>query len=164
MQLRDNPGRLIQELEEQARGVRDQFSDLLGVADAVTGFATEVRDSLSEIKTLLIAVRDSNIEPIRYEDAQVETLIRRVRVTTAGTALQGPGIDVPKGFTTVVRMRRHTGTPNGYIALSEHAVSSTDTRIEMRDNDSISINVSNWSKIWFDADTNTTDFELIVEQ
>ena len=87
MQLRDNPGRLIQELEEQARGVRDQFSDLLGVADAVTGFATEVRDALTEIKTLLIAVRDSNIEPIRYEDAQVETLIRRVRVTTAGTAL-----------------------------------------------------------------------------
>jgi len=164
MQLRDNPGRLIQELEEQARGVRDQFSDLLGVADAVTGFATEVRDALTEIKTLLIAVRDSNIEPIRYEDAQVETLIRRVRVTTAGTALQGPGIDVPKGFTTVIRMRRHTGTPNGYIALSEHAVSSTDTRIEMRDNDSVSINVSNWSKLWFDADSNTTDFELIVEQ
>ena len=164
MQLRDNPGRLIQELEEPARGVRDQFSDLLGVADAVTGFATEVRDALTEIKTLLIAVRDSNIEPIRYEDAQVETLIRRVRVTTAGTALQGPGIDVPKGFTTVIRMRRHSGTPNGYIALSEHAVSSTDTRIEMRDNDSVSINVSNWSKLWFDADSNTTDIDLIVEQ
>jgi len=164
MQLRDNPGRLIQELEEQARGVRDQFSDLLGVADAVTGFATEVRDALTEIKTLLIAVRDSNIEPIRYDDAQVETLIRRVRVTTAGTSLQGPGIAVPKGFTTVIRMRRHSGTPNGYVALSEHAVSSTDTRIEMRDNDSVSINVSNWSKLWFDADSSNTDFELIVEQ
>ena len=158
------PNRLIQQLEAQASGVSEQFSDLLGVADAVTGFATEVRDSLSEIKTLLIAVRDSNIEPIRYDDAQVETLIRRVRVTTAGTSVQGPNIAVPKGFTTVVRMRRHTGTPNGYVALSEHAVSSTDTRIETQDNDSISINVSNWSKIWFDADTNTTDFELIVEQ
>ena len=162
--MQARPNRLIQQLEAQARGVSDQFSDLLGVADAVTGFASEVRDSLSEIKTLLIAVRDSNIEPIRYDDAQVETLIRRVRVTTAGTKVQGPGIDVPKGFTTVVRMRRHSGTPNGYIAMSEHAVSSTDTRIEMRDNDSVSINVSNWSKLWFDADSNTTDFELIVEQ
>ena len=150
MQLRNTPDRLIQEMEAQARGVSEQFSDLLGVADAVTGFATEVRDALTEIKTLLIAVRDSNIEPIRYEDAQVETLIRRVRVTTAGTSLQGPGITVPKGFNTVVR--------------SEHAVSSTDTRIEMRDNDSVSINVSNWSKLWFDADSNNTDFELIVEQ
>ena len=158
------PNRLIQQLEAQARGVSEEFSDLLGVADAVTGFATEVRDALTEIKTLLIAVRDSNIEPVRYDDAQVETLIRRVRVATAGTSVQGPGIDVPKGFTTVVRMRRHSGSPNGYIALSEHAVSSTDTRIETQDNDSISINVSNWSKIWFDADTNTTDFELIVEQ
>ena len=150
MQLRNTPDRLIQEMEAQARGVSEQFSDLLGVADAVTGFATEVRDALTEIKTLLIAVRDSNIEPIRYEDAQVESLIRRVRVTTAGTSLQGPGITVPKGFNTVV--------------LSEHAVSSTDTRIEMRDNDSVSINVSNWSKLWFDADSNNTDFELIVEQ
>jgi len=158
------PNRLIQQLEEQARGVSEQFSDLLGVADAVTGFAAEVKDSLSEIKNLLIAVRDSNIEPIRYDDAQVETLIRRVRVTTAGTTVQGPGIDVPKGFTTVIRMRRHSGTPNGYVAMSEHAVSSTETRIEMRDNDSVSINVSNWSKLWFDADSNTTDFELIVEQ
>ena len=158
------PNRLIQQLEAQARGVSEQFSDLLGVADAVTGFAAEVRDSLSEIKSLLIAVRDSNIEPIRYEDAQVETLIRRVRVTTAGTALQGPGVPVPKGFTTVIRMRRHSGTPNGYVALSEHAVSSTDTRIEMRDNDSVSINVSKWSKLFFDADSSNTDFELIVEQ
>ena len=162
--MQARPNRFIQQLEAQARGVSDQFSDLLGVADAVTGFASEVRDSLAEIKTLLIAVRDSNIEPIRYDDAQVETLIRRVRVTTAGTKVQGPSIDVPKGFTTVVRMRRHSGTPNGYIAMSEHAVSSTDTRIEMQDNDSVSINVSNWSKLWFDADSSDTDFELIVEQ
>ena len=162
--MQARPNRFIQQLEAQARGVSDQFSDLLGVADAVTGFASEVRDSLAEIKTLLIAVRDSNIEPVRYDDAQVETLIRRVRVTTASTALQGPDIDVPKGFSTVIRMRRHSGTPNGYIALSEHAVSSTDTRIEMQDNDSVSINVSNWSKLWFDADSSDTDFELIVEQ
>ena len=152
------PNRLIQQLEAQARGVSEQFSDLLGVADAVTGFAAEVKDSLSEIKTLLIAVRDSNIEPIRNEDAQVETLIRRERVTTASTTVQGPDIDVPKGFTTVGRMRRHSGTPNGYVAMSQHAVSSTDTRIEMRDNDSVSINVSNWSKLWFDADSSNTDF------
>jgi len=163
MQLK--PNRLIQDMEAQARSVSAQFSDLLGVADAVTGFATEVRDSLSEIKELLIAVKDSNLEPLRFEDAQVESLIRRVRVVTAGTAvLQGPGVAVPKGFATVVRMRRHSGTPNGYIALSEHAVSSTDSRMELQDNDSVTLKVSNWSKIWFDADTGTTDFELIVEQ
>jgi len=162
MQLK--PNRLIQDMEAQARSVSAQFSDLLGVADAVTGFATEVRDSLSEIKELLIAVKDSNLEPLRFEDAQVESLIRRVRVVTAGTAVQGPGVAVPKGFATVVRMRRHSGTPNGYIALSEHAVSSTDSRMELQDNDSVTLKVTNWSKIWFDADTGTTDFELIVEQ
>ena len=158
------PNRLIQQLEEQARGVSEQFSDLLGVADAVTGFADEVRAALAQIKEVLNEVRDNNLAPVRLSDAQVETLIRRVRVTTAGTAVQGPGVDVPVGFKTVIRMRRHGGTPNGYIALSEHAVSSTQTRIEMRDNDSISLNVSNWSKIWFDADNANTDFELIAEQ
>ena len=37
MQLRNTPDRLIQEMEAQARGVSEQFSNLLGVADAVTG-------------------------------------------------------------------------------------------------------------------------------
>jgi len=26
------------------------------------------------------------------------------------------------------------------------------------------LQISNWNKIWFDSDTNTTDFELIAEQ
>jgi hypothetical protein len=104
------------------------------------------------------------VEPERLDDAQYEGLIRRVLVSTAGTAVQGPNISVPKGFDTVIRMRRHTGTPNGYVALSEHNVSSTGMRSELQDNDSLSLKVSNWSKIWFDADSNTTAFELIAER
>ena len=37
-------------------------------------------------------------------------------------------------------------------------------RSELQDNDSLSLKVSNWSKIWFDADSNTTSFELIAER
>lgn len=152
--------RLIEALAETEVGA----SFLVLIADNITNFADEVRLSLSNIERQLVSINSTNLEPERYLGAQAEGLIRRVRVATAGTAVQGPSIDIPKGFRTVVRQRRHTGTPNGYVALSERAVGSTAERAELQDNDAITFAVSNWSKLWFDADTNTTDFELIAEQ
>ena len=152
--------RLIETLAETGVGA----SFLMQIGDSITNFADEVRLALDTIQRQLVEINNTNLEPARFTDAQAEGLIRRVRVTTAGTAVQGPGIDIPKGFKTVVRQRRHTGTPNGYVALSERAVSSTVERAELQDNDAITFAVSNWSKLWFDADTNTTDFELIAEQ
>ena len=155
-----HPFRLIEDAGQNPAGA--EF--LAEIADSIATFATEVRESLARIENKLISIDSNTVEPERLEDAQYEGLIRRVLVSTAGTAVQGPDITVPKGFDTVIRMRRHTGTPNGYVALSEHNVSSTGMRSELQDNDSLSLKVSNWSKIWFDADTNTTAFELIAER
>ena len=124
----------------------------------------DIRASLFSIQDQLNVINTSILEGQRRTDAQQEAIIRRVNVSTAGTAVNGPNISVPPGFVTVIRQRRHSGTPNGYIALTEHAVGSTDFRIELQDNDSISLKVTNWDEIWVDADTNNTAFELIVEQ
>ena len=152
--------RLIEELGTTEAGA--QF--LMEIAASIDNFSTEVREALVRIENKLTSIDANTVEPERLDDAQYEGLIRRVLVSTAGTAVQGPSITVPKGFDTVIRMRRHTGTPNGYVALSEHNVSSTGMRSELQDNDSLSLKVSNWSKIWFDADTNSTAFELIAER
>ena len=87
-----------------------------------------------------------------------------MRVVTAGKALQGPDVAVPEGVASVIRQRRHSNSPNGYVALNERDVSSTGSRIEMVNGDTVVLQVSNWNKIWFDADTASTDFELIAEQ
>jgi len=152
--------RLVEELGATETGA--QF--LMEIAASIESFSTEVREALVRIENKLISIDNNTVEPERLDDAQYEGLIRRVLVSTSGTAVQGPGITVPKGYATVIRMRRHSGTPNGYVALSEHNVSSTGMRSELQDNDSLSLKVSNWNKIWFDADTNTTSFELIAER
>ena len=93
-----------------------------------------------------------------------EALIRRVEVVTAGTPVQGPNIEIPAGINTVIRQRRSTATRNGYVAINEHDVTNTSLRSEIQNADVIGLRVSNWSKVWFDADTSGTEFELISEQ
>lgn len=91
--------------------------------------------------------------------------IRRVRVTTSGTPVQGPTVTVPNGYALVVRMRRVTsGAPTGYVANSSANTADDTVRSVLNGNDAITMNVTNMNLVWVDADTNTTDFEFIVEQ
>ena len=89
--------------------------------------------------------------------------VRLVTLVTPGTPVQGPDVTVPHGYAVVVRMRRHAGSPLGYVADSSANASSTNRSV-LRDNDAILLYVTNLSAIWVDADTATTVFELIVEQ
>lgn len=91
--------------------------------------------------------------------------IRRVRVVTAGTPVQGPTVTVPNGYALVVRMRRvTTGTPTGYLGTSSANALDDTVRSVLNGNDALTLNVTNMNAIWVDADTNTTDFEFVVEQ
>jgi len=135
----------------------------MDLADSIRSFAVEVRESLARIEELLK-------DPVEEErgnwgkDARPEAVVRRGRVVTAGTAVQGPDVSIPRGVVSVIRQRRHDASRNGYVATNERDVSSTGSRVEMQNNDTVVLQVSNWSKVWFDSDTNTTDFELIAEQ
>ena len=136
---------------------------LMDIAESIGVFALEVKESLARIEELLK-------DPVEEErsnwgrDARPEAIVRRVRVDTVGVAVQGPNVVIPRGVVSVIRQRRHDASRNGYVATNERDVSSTGSRVEMQNNDTVVLQVSNWSKIWFDSDTATTDFELIAEQ
>ena len=152
------PFRLIEDAGQNPVG-----ADFLAeIADSIATFATEVRESLARIEEGLKDPADRTRE--FTNGSHPEALIRRVEVATAGTPVQGPSIEIPKGINTVIRQRRSTATRNGYVAVNEHDVSNTSLRTETQNGDVIGLRVSNWSKLWFDADTSGTEFELISEQ
>ena len=152
------PFRLIEDAGQNPVG-----ADFLAeIADGIAAFATEVRESLSRIEEEL---KDPVVTSRQFTNgSHPEALIRRVEVATAGTPVQGPSINIPVGITTVIRQRRSTGTRNGYVAVNEHDVTNTSLRTETQNGDVIGLRVSNWNKLWFDADTSGTEFELISEQ
>ena len=119
----------------------------------------------TEIRDLLTQIRDVTVEPVRRSDTENigVGIVRRVRVVTVGTAVQGPNIPIPKGYKAVIRQRRHAGSPTGYVGFSSGDVGNSVTRIELGDGDSFSFNLNNMDEVWFDADTANVDFEIIVE-
>ena len=153
-----SPFRLIEEAGDNPVGA--EF--LAEIADGIAAFALEVKESLARIEVQLQDPIDT--KRLFTNGSHPEALIRRVEVVTAGTAVQGPSIAIPDGVVTVIRQRRSTATRNGYIAVNEHDVSSTQLRTETQNADVVGLRVSNWSKLWFDADTSGTEFELIAEQ
>ena len=149
-------------LLETAANTQNGPELLMDLAEGMNAFAVAVTESLDRIEKLLTPPLPD--ERGKNNNSLPEAIIRRVRVATAGTALQGPDVVIPEGVPSVIRQRRHSNSPNGYVALNERDVSSTGSRIEMVNGDTVVLQVSNWNKIWFDADTASTDFELIAEQ
>ena len=152
------PSRLLQEIGSTAEGA-ELLADL---HEAFISFTETVVASLGRIEKEL---KDPVVISREFTNgSHPEALIRRVEVVTAGTPVQGPSINIPVGITTVIRQRRSTGTRNGYVAVNEHDVTNTSLRTETQNGDVIGLRVSNWNKLWFDADTSGTEFELISEQ
>ena len=158
--LRYQNGRILEEIGNSPSGIEV----LEDIANSFAGFARDVKDSLDRIEKALA----DPVEEVRkeYSGSRPEALVRRVRVATTGTPVQGPDVETASGVATVVRMRRHTtdSSRNGYVALNEHDLSNSAFRAELQSNDAVVLNISNWDKLWFDADTADTDFELIAEQ
>jgi len=152
------PSRLLREIGSIPEGAQ-LLADLHA---AFTSFVETVSDSLGRIEEGLKDPADRS--RAFTNGSHPEALIRRVVVVTAGTPVQGPSIEIPPGINTVIRQRRSTATRNGYVAVNEHDVTNTSLRSEIQNADVIGLRVSNWSKIWFDADTSGTEFELISEQ
>ena len=120
--------------------------------------------SLERIEKVLGELREIIPEPPRAREGQSSGLIRRIRVVTVDTPVQGPDIKIPPGYATVIRMRRHTGSPTGYFSFSRSDALDTTVRVELQDNDSYTLRVRNWDDLWFNATAANTDFELVVER
>ena len=132
------------------------------IADNIMAFTASAQASLDRIEKALAPKLEETRDEFNF--SRSEAIIRRMRVETAGTPVRGPDVPIPPGVVSVIRQRRHTGTPTGYIALNERDVTSTGSRVEMQNNDTVVLALSNWNNIWFDADSDDTDWELIAEQ
>ena len=123
----------------------------------MTEFEQTALNLLGEIRdALTLSKRPSAVEKVD------QVIIRRIRVITPGTLVQGPDVPLPIGYSVSIRQRRNTGTPEGYVAFSRNAVANAPTRVIMLDNDSITVRISNFNEAWFDADTANTDFEMMA--
>ena len=129
-------GRFLRALDSELDGIENLATTLMEFTSRVTTALEEIRDLLTP----------PELPPALIKDATPEALIRRVRVDTAGTVVQGPDVAIPFRVASVIRQRRHTGSPNGRIALNEHDVSSTGTRIETVNGDTIILTISNWKQ------------------
>ena len=110
----------------------------------------------------ILTVEISEVRVMREGQPVDQVIIRRIRVITPGTLVQGPDVPLPIGYSVSIRQRRNTGTPEGYVAFSRNAVANAPTRVIMLDNDSITVRISNFNEAWFDADTANTDFEMMA--
>ncbi len=152
------PSRLLREIGSIPEGA----ALLADLHEAFISFVETVSASLGRIEEGLKDPADRS--RAFTNGSHQEALIRRVDVATAGTPAQVPNIDITAGVPTVIRQRRSSGIRNGYVAVNEHDVTNTSLRTETQNGDVIGLRVSNWSKLWFDADTSGTEFELISEQ
>jgi len=127
--------------------------------------AVDVKAWQSKVTSLLDKIANAIIERPRRSTSEATGtwIVRVVEVVTASTIYRGPDIVLPKGYTTAVRQRRHAGAPIGYVAASRGDVGGNLSRVELRDGESIEIQVTNMKEIYFTADTDSTFFEIISE-
>ena len=134
----------------------ESLADALGV-DRQTAVQLVLIEKLEQ-------VAEAVIEPPRAAQQDKEVLVIVVTVVTSGTPVQGPTIQMPRGYPTIIRQRRHAGnTRTGYVAFGRNETANPLNRIQLRDNDSIALRLSRLDSLWFDTDNNDTSFELIAE-
>lgn len=121
----------------------------------------QMQGGLGEVVQAILDTSPVSPEEIELED---DWLLFVVEVQTAGSPQQGPNQLVPKGSEVSVRQRRHSTTRTGYVGRNRGDVGNTLTRSELGNNDSFVTKASNLNKFWFDADTNNTFFELLIER
>ena len=123
-----------------------------------------ILENLRRELTLLIQVLQA-VRPIplqRVVEGTEPIVIRTVVVATAGTTVQGPDMSVHPGFSISIRQRRHTTSRTGYVGFSRTVITRSDTRVELQNNDSIVVRITNFNQVWFDASANSTTFEMMA--
>lgn len=139
-----------------ATRVKKSFTGL----DDLAGLLGDIDEGLQELIDITNNPRRATLGP-------AQGVIRAVRIDTANVVKQGPDLAIPPGFNITVVQRRHSGTHTGYVAFSEIETKNSMERHEMRDADAWSVNVSNMSDLFFNAETVPTGglfFELIAQR
>jgi len=88
-----------------------------------------------------------------------------VTVAVPGTAVQGPNVPVPDGFSVAIVFRTtQLGNPQGYMGNSMANASNPSFNTQFLKGDTRRLFITNMDLLWFDSDTAGAVFELFVEQ
>lgn len=156
-------GRMVLEQTGQRLDEILQLARAAQVPESTAAFALLI-DQVASLQIAIEALKAATIQPPLLDDVKgPEVLIFSVTVTVAGLTgeVQGPPIALPRGYNTLVRVRYNTGSPTGYVSFQSKGTQHTGVRSEIRNNDSISVYITNLSHIYLAADTANTVFELI---
>lgn len=120
---------------------------------------------LQEVLQELRDLRETTIQIPLPEERRAEIRVQVVLVETAGTPVQAPEIPVPKGVSVIIRQRHHGSNRTGYVSFEGRSGTSNQLgRLELQDNDAVTVPLSSLDDIWFDATVNNTYFEIIFQQ
>ena len=130
--------------------------------------ASDLPEDQTELLRIVVLIlsqmQETLVQPFYGERGTTPFMVRAVTVVTADTPVQGPDFPIPYGYRCTIRMRRHAGSPVGYVAASSQETKLSDYRLELGNGDSVDFpSIRNAAEIWFSADTNTIRFEVIAE-
>lgn len=125
-------------------------------------------DRIGKVTTTVELVQEAVLAtlPITPEEVQQadDWLVHPIQVETAGTPKQGPNVPVLNGTDIVVRQRRHSTDRTGFVSRNQGELTNALARVELGNNDAVTLKASNLEKLHFDADTDNTFFEIIIDR
>ena len=86
-----------------------------------------------------------------------------VTITSAGTAQQGPAVQIPPGFSAVIK-GRDGNTGNVFFAPSATEAQTAASRITVAPGSAARMFITSLDLVWFDAVTTNDVVELFVER
>lgn len=153
---------ILAEARELAEAMKVEFPAAL--ASLVLDRLDRLQGAVVNVEVGVQALPQAAGEDDSIPTQNVDWIVFPIQIEISSTPKQGPDIAVPTGKEVVVRQRRHSTVRTGYVAPDEGRLANTLTRTELGNNDSFKVAASNLNKFWFDADTDNTFFELMVEQ
>lgn len=86
-----------------------------------------------------------------------------ITIASAGTAQQGPSVQIPAGFAVVIK-GRDGNTGNIFFARSQVDAQTSGSRITVAQGAAAKLYITNLNLVWFDAVTSNDIVELFVER
>jgi len=97
--------------------------------------------------------------------SNLNTLVARtVTVTTSGTPVQGADFTIPGGVSVIVRAHRGNSGTVTVGDTSANALNTGTRNFELDPLESLTLNVINTNRLWFDSTQNGDLVELVFER
>lgn len=106
-------------------------------------------------------------ETIRYVSGMNRTSFttKGITVSSAGTAVQGPNVEIPDGYSVVIKARdANTGDIKVAESQAKAQSATRDDYFVIKAGQAISLAIDNLNRVWVNSTVNGEGVDCIVEQ